>query len=65
MTKKEKRLKVLKEKLSFYEGKLYRHMFDYQPDLTESIFTKVTRQDVIILNVAIEDLRQKIDKLES
>jgi len=65
MTRKEKRLKSLKEKLSLFETKLDRRISDYQPNLTESIASKVTRQEVIMLNVAIFDLRQAIEKLES
>ncbi|OGG02735.1 hypothetical protein A2W14_02295 [Candidatus Gottesmanbacteria bacterium RBG_16_37_8] len=64
-TKKEKKLQLLKIRLSFYEGKLFRHISDYQGDITESISSKVTKQEVIMLNVAIDDLRQEIDELES
>ena len=65
MTKKEKRIKTLQEKLSFYEGKLYKHMSDYEEEVTESVSSKIKSQEVIMLNVAIDDLLEKIDKLES
>ena len=64
MTKKEKRLKDLHEKLSFYENKLFRQMSYKESDETESIVSQIKEQ-VIMLNVAIEDLREKIEELET
>ena len=65
MTKKEKRIKVLKEKLSVYEIKLYKTWSDYPDDITESVSSKINHQDSIMLSFAIEDLKEEISKLES
>ena len=65
LSKKEKRIKILEEKLSFFEGKLYQNMSDYEGEVTESITSRVKHQELIMLNVAIDDLRKEIDELES
>lgn len=64
MTKRQKRIKRLKEKLSFYEGKLYQHMSDFE-DETESIISNTKHQEFIMLNVAVDDIRKELDELES
>lgn len=65
MTKREKRIKELKVKLSFYEGKMYQHMSDYEGDVTESISSNQKHQELIMLNVAIDDMKRELDELES
>lgn len=65
LTKKEKRIKILEEKLSFFEGKLYSQMSDYEGEITESISSKLKHQEMIMLNVAIDDLKTELDELES
>ena len=65
MTRKEKRIKVLKEKLSIYESKLFKTWSDYPDDITESVSSKINHQDSIMLSFAIEDLMEEIDELES
>ncbi|OGG08018.1 hypothetical protein A3D05_00635 [Candidatus Gottesmanbacteria bacterium RIFCSPHIGHO2_02_FULL_40_24] len=65
IVKIEKRLKLLKEKLSFYEGKLLKNISISQPDLTESVSTKINHQEAIMLSAAIDDLTDKIEELES
>jgi len=56
---------LLKEKLSFYEGKLLKNISISQPDLTESVSTKINHQEAIMLSAAIDDLTDKIEELES
>lgn len=56
---------MLKEKLSFYEGKLLKNISISQPDLTESVSTKINHQEAIMLSAAIDDLTDKIEELES
>jgi len=65
MTRKEKRIKVLKEKLSIFESKLYKTWTDYTDEITESVSSKINHQDSIMLSFAIEDLKEEISKLES
>lgn len=65
ITKKEKRLNDLNRKLVLYEGKLYRRMSFYEGDLSESISSNINHQEVIMLNVAIDDIRDEIEYLES
>ena len=65
MTGKEKRLKKLNKKLSFYESKFYRHLSDYEEELTESVSSKINYQEAMMLNVTIEDIRREIEELES
>ena len=65
ITNKEKRLKSLKAKLSFYESKLFSKIDEYQYEQVESISTNTNHQEAIMLNVAIDDIREEIDRLES
>lgn len=65
ITKKEKRLNELNRKLVLYEGKLYRRMSFYEGNLSESISSNIDHQEVIMLNVAIDDIRDEIEYLES
>lgn len=65
ITKKEKRLDELNKRLVLYEGKLYRKMSFYEGDISESISSNIDHQEVIMLNVAIDDIRDEIEYLES
>lgn len=65
ISNKEKRLNELNRKLVLYEGKLYRKMSFYEGNISESISSNIDHQEVIMLNVAIDDIRDEIDYLES
>ena len=65
ITQKEKRLEELNRKLVMYEGKLYRKMAVFEGEVSESVSSRINHQEMIMLNVAIEDLREEIEYLES
>ena len=65
ITRKERRLRDLNRKLVLYEGKLYRKMSVFEGIISESISSRIDHQDLIMLNVAIDDIRKEIEDLES
>jgi len=65
MTKKEKKLKALKAKLSLYESMYFRRISDYGQDLSESFSSAINKEEAAILSCAIVDLEEEIEELEN
>lgn len=64
MDTKEK-LRQLKEKLAYYEGKLGFKMKRYRGVIHESAASEMKHQEVMVLRAMVADLQKEISKLES
>ncbi|KKS96057.1 MAG: hypothetical protein UV73_C0012G0085 [Candidatus Gottesmanbacteria bacterium GW2011_GWA2_43_14] len=62
---KEKRLKDLEIKLSFYEGKLLNQMSTYRGIVSESVASPIKHQELIMLYTHVDDLKKEIEELEA
>lgn len=60
---REEKLKELKEKLSFYEGKLGYKMKRYRGVIHESAASEMKHQEVMVLRAMVADLKREIAKL--
>ncbi len=60
----EQKLKELKEKLVFYEGKLAFKMKRYRGVIHESAASEMKHQEVMVLRAMVNDLKKEIQTLE-
>ncbi len=58
------KLKNLKERLAYYEGKLGFKMKRYRGVIHESAASEMKHQEVMVLRAMIADLKKEIDNLE-
>ncbi len=58
------KLKQLKEKLSYYEGKLAFKMKRYRGVIHESAASEMKHQEVMVLRAMVADLKREIASLE-
>ncbi|KKU12030.1 MAG: hypothetical protein UX19_C0010G0007 [Candidatus Woesebacteria bacterium GW2011_GWA1_45_8] len=58
------KLKQLKERLAYYEGKLGFKMKRYRGVIHESAASEMKHQEVMVLRAMIADLKKEIDNLE-
>ena len=63
-TKVEK-LKALKERLSYYEGKLGFKMKRYRGVIHESAASEMKHQEVMVLRAMVDGLKREIHELEN
>lgn len=61
---KEKKLKELREKLSFYEGKLVFKMKRYRGVIHESAASEMKHQEVMVLRAMVDGLKNEMKQLE-
>lgn len=59
------KLKELKEKLAYYEGKLAFKMKRYRGVIHESASSEMKHQEVMVLRAMVADLKREIAQLES
>ena len=58
------KLKELKERLSYYEGKLAVKMKRYRGVIHESAMSEMKHQEVMVLRAMVADLKKEIAALE-
>ena len=58
------KLKMLNEKLKYYEEKLSREMIGYRGVVHESAASEIKHDTVMVLKAMIADLKEEIAKLE-
>lgn len=58
------KLKSLKERLAYYEGKLSFKMKRYRGVIHESAASEMKHQEVMVLRAMVADLKREISKLE-
>jgi hypothetical protein len=61
----EEKLRQLKEKLAYYEGKLAFKMKRYRGVIHESASSEMKHQEVMVLRAMVSSLKQEISQLES
>lgn len=61
----EEKLKQLKEKLAYYEGKLAFKMKRYRGVIHESAMSEMRHQEVMVLRAMVADLKKEIKAYES
>lgn len=61
---KEEKVKKLKEKLSFYEGKLAFKMKRYRGVIHESAASEMKHQEVMVLRAMVDGLKNEIRELK-
>lgn len=59
------KLKQLKEKLAYYEGKLAYRMKRYRGVIHESAASEMKHQEVMVLRAMVSDLKKEIASLQS
>lgn len=60
----QEKLKSLKEKLAYYEGKLAFKMKRYRGVIHESAASEMKHQEVMVLKAMVADLKKEIAMLE-
>ena len=60
-----RKLKELKEKLAYYEGKLAFKMKRYRGVIHESAASEMKHQEVMVLRAMVADLKKEISQLEN
>lgn len=61
----QEKLKQLKEKLVYYEGKLAFKMKRYRGVIHESAGSEMKHQEVMVLRAMVADLKREIARLDS
>lgn len=64
MNEKRAKLKILKEKLKYYEEKLSREMIGYRGVIHESSASEIKHDKVMVLKAMVAGLKEEIAKLE-
>lgn len=64
MISNEEKLKGLKERLAYYEGKLAFKMKGYRGVIHESAASEMKYQEVMVLRAMVGDLKREIKELE-
>lgn len=60
----QEKLKQLKERLAYYEGKLAFKMKRYRGIIHESAMSEMKHQEVMVLRAMVADLKKEIAELE-
>jgi len=64
MEDKRAKLKILNEKLKYYEDKLAYEMIGYRGVIHESAASEIKHDKVMVLNAMVVGLKEEIAKLE-
>jgi hypothetical protein len=64
MQTSDDKLKALREKLAFYEGKLRFKMKRYRGVIHESAASEMKHQEVMVLRAMIDGLKKEIAEME-
>ncbi len=65
MISNEEKLKSLKERLAYYEGKLAFKMKRYRGVIHESAASEMKHQEVMVISAMVADLKREIGALET